>query len=60
MFTNTVRVSGAAADSTHEKGAVSDCDETVGEELEAKKRSPIKGGVRLSSNVSPIGSVMTF
>lgn len=57
-FTNTVRVSGTAADSSHEKGAVSDHDETVGEEFESKKRSPIKNGVRLSSDVSPISAIM--
>ncbi|KZP09752.1 hypothetical protein FIBSPDRAFT_963702 [Athelia psychrophila] len=50
VFTNIVRVSGTAEDSTHEKGALSDCDKTVGEESEAKKCSPIKDGVRLSSN----------
>lgn len=59
VFTNIVRVSGTAEDSTHEKGALSDCDKTVGEEFEAKKCSPIKDGVRLSSNVSQMGSVMT-
>lgn len=35
-----------------DKGAVSDCDETVGAEFEAKKISPTKGRVRLSSAVS--------
>lgn len=37
-----------------ENGAISDRDETQGEEYEAKKKSPIKDGTRLTSAVSMI------
>lgn len=38
----------------NEKGVISDCDETRGEEYEAKKNSPVKGATRLTSEVSTI------
>lgn len=37
-----------------EKGAISDQDETVGDEYEAKRASPVKGNVRVTSTVSSV------
>lgn len=47
-----VKVSGLADDNLMEHGAISDRDETRGEEYEAKRNSPVKGGKRLTSEVS--------
>lgn len=58
-LSNGIRVTGARENGLREVGAISDRDETIGEELEAKKASPVKGGVRISSNVSTIKLVLT-
>lgn len=51
-LTNGITITEDDEDGFMEKGAVSDCDETRGEEYEAKKKSPVKGGLRLTSQVS--------
>lgn len=55
-LSNGIKITGLEDDDDDdecvEKGAISDCDETVGEEYEAKKVSPVKGKVRISSKVS--------
>lgn len=50
-LTNGIKISEANEDGLLEHGAISDRDETVGEEFEAKKKSPVKGQVRLTSQV---------
>ncbi|KZP26192.1 hypothetical protein FIBSPDRAFT_887558 [Athelia psychrophila] len=48
-MSNGIKVFRTADNKIMEHGAISDRDETQGEEYEAKKRSPMKGGQRLTS-----------
>lgn len=57
-LSNGIQISGADTDNLMENGAISDRDETQGEEYEAKKKSPIKGGTRLTSTVSIINRLL--
>ncbi|KAF7971089.1 hypothetical protein HWV62_22076 [Athelia sp. TMB] len=49
-LSNGIKISGLEEENLMEKGAISDCDETTGVEYEAKKASPVKGKVRLTSS----------
>lgn len=49
---NGTNVSGKADGNLMEHGAISDRDETQGEEYESKRKSPVKGVKRLESGVS--------
>lgn len=57
-FSNGIQISGTDEDNLMENGAISDRDETKGEEYEAKKKSPIKGGTRLTSTVSMLNLLL--
>ncbi|KZP26723.1 hypothetical protein FIBSPDRAFT_886941 [Athelia psychrophila] len=48
-LTAGIKVTGLEDDRFMEKGAISDRDETAGEEYQTKKASPAKGNVRLTS-----------
>ena len=50
-LSNSIKICEPEEDGLTEKGAISDRDETKGEEYEAKKNSPLKGQVRLLSKV---------
>lgn len=56
-LTNGIKITGEDDDGVMEKGAVSDRDETRGEEYQAKKKSPVKKGLRLNSQVTIIPKV---
>lgn len=51
-LSNGIKISGLDDEPFMENGAISDRDETAGDEFEAKKASPAKGNVRLTSAVS--------
>ena len=51
-LSNGIKISGRDDKPFAENGAISDRDETTGVEYEAKKASPAKGGVRVTSSVS--------
>lgn len=55
-LSNGIKVSGTDDNDLMEKGAISDRDETRGEEYEAKMMSPLKSGKRLTSAVSTIST----
>lgn len=59
-MSNGIKVFRTADNKIMEHGAISDRDETQGEEYEAKKRSPMKGGQRLTSAVSTSRSTHPF
>lgn len=59
-LSNGIKLTDMAEEDHAERGPISDRDETRGEEYEAKKRSPLKDGKRLTSKASTIGSFLSF